>query len=756
MFSRIRLLAFVWLLSCVNPVNAETFQLEDIRVEGLQRIMVGTVFNYLPIKPGDYLSDEKTPELIRALYKTGFFKDVRLERDGNVLVVVVNERPAVAEIHFSGNQSIDDDALRNALKMAGLAEGRTFSQPVLDDIQREMEQQFFNQGKYGVKVSSIVTPLARNRVAIDIDIIEGDTTRIKKINIVGNHAFNDATLLDAFQLSTGGWFSGISRNDQYSRQKLAGDLETLRTYYLDRGYINFDIESTQVTITPDKKSIYITINVTEGDIYTLHDIQLAGDYVGEVNDYFNAIHLRRGETFNRRSVVDSSERINRLLSDSGYAFANVNAIPEINEEEKTVAVTFFVDPGKRTYVRRINIRGNSRTRDEVIRREFRQMEAAWFSSEKLKLSRERVQRTGYFEEIHIETPRVPDTNDQLDINVDVTEKPSGALLAGLGFSQSDGFIINASISQDNFFGTGKKVTLALKTSSANRHYEVSYVNPYYTVDGVSRGFQLSYRSTDFDELDTADYKTDNAIFGVNFGVPLSEFNRINLGTRVVHTNFKMGSDPSTEVFNWVANEGQNYLNFEANLGWRHDSRDSAIFPQRGSLQRLIGEVSVPGSDLTYFKASYKHRRYWSLAKHWVISLNGEAGYGNAYSETHKLPFFENFYLGGPQSVRGYQTFSIGPRDSENDPIGGNVKILANAELFLPPINDSPMRLLAFVDAGTILDGNQFDSDEMRYSTGVGLAWLSPVGALTLSLATPFNADEQDEKETFQFTFGTTF
>jgi outer membrane protein insertion porin family len=735
--------------------QAESFRIEDIRVEGTQRITAGTVFNYLPVKPGDLVSNENTADWIRALYKTGFFKDVRLERDGNVLLVIVNERPAIAEINFSGNKSIEDDGLKAALKAAGLAEGRTFNRSTLDDIEREMERQFFNQGKYAVKIKTTVTPLERNRVAVDIDIVEGETARIKKINIIGNKAFAEEDLLDEFTSSTGGWLSNFSKDDQYSRQKLAGDLEILRSYYLDRGYVNFKVKSTQVTITPEKEAIYITINVDEGEVYNLADIQLAGDYIGSAEDYFPLIHLRRGEAFNRRVVVKSSERISRKLSNEGYAFANVNSIPEIDEENKTVAITFFVDPGKRVYVNRINIRGNSRTRDEVVRREFRQMEAALFSSDKLKLSRQRAQRTGYFEDVSVETPTVPNSPDEVDINVEVAEKPSGSLLAGVGYSQGDGVILNASIAQDNFFGTGKKVSLALKTSSANRHYEVAYTNPYYTVDGISRGFNVSYKTTDFDELDSADFKTDNAILGVNFGIPLSEFNRFRVGLAMRHTNFKLGSDPSTEVQAFKNTEGDSYFNVESDISWSHDSRDSAIFPKSGTYQRLSAEATVPGSDLLYYKLAYKHRHYWPVFGDMVFSLNGEIGYGDAYGETSALPFYENFYGGGPKSLRGFKTFSVGPRDSQSDPIGGNTKLIANAELYFPPVFSESMRLLAFFDAGSVFD-EDYDRDELRYSTGLGLSWLSPVGALTMSLAQPFNDDLQDETEVFQFTFGTTF
>lgn len=742
---------------------AEGFRVSDIRVEGLQRITAGTVFNYLPVKPGDLVDFDQTSEIVRALYRTGFFKDVRLEKAGNVLVVVVTERPAISEINFSGNKSIDSDKLKEGLKDIGLAEGRTFERSVLERIEQELERQYFNQGKYAVQLTSTVTPLERNRVSIDIDVIEGETALIKRINIVGNQAFEEDDLLDEFESSTGGWLSRFTKDNQYSRPKLAGDLEILRSYYLDRGYVNFKIESTQVAITPDKQDIYITINITEGDVFTINDIRLAGELVGDPADFFPLIRLRRGEPFARKSVVESSDRISAKLSDLGYAFANVNSIPEIDEDNKTVAVTFFVDPGKRAYVRRINIRGNARTRDEVVRREFRQMESAWFSGEKLKLSRERAQRTGYFDTVNVETPSVPGSGDEVDINVSLSEKPSGSLLAGLGYSQSDGVVVNASINQDNFAGTGKKVALAFKTSSANQLYQISHTNPYYTVDGISRGFDLSYRAIDFEDLDTADYKTDDAIAGMNFGIPLSEFNRFSFGFALHHIDFQAGDFASDEILEFEETEGDQFLNLEVNLRWRHDSRDTAIFPNKGSLQSLNGKATLPGSDLNFFKLSYEHRRYWPLVGDLVFSAAGEIGYGDTYGDTEIYPFFENYFVGGPGTVRGYASRSIGPRDSQGDSLGGNAMYAGSLELLFPPPfmkkGGETVRLAAFVDFGSVVDTNEvdlFDPDELRYSSGIGFSWLSPVGALTLSYAVPLKTDDDDEEESFQFSFGSTF
>ena len=750
------------LVGLAADVLAQGFRVSDIRVEGLQRITAGTVFNYLSLKPGDFVPYDRTGDIVRELYQTGFFKDVRLEQDGDVLIVVVTERPAISEINFSGNKSIESEVLKEGLEDIGLAEGRTFERSVLDRIEQELQRQYFNQGKYGVNLTSTVTPLERNRVAIDIDVSEGDTALIKQINIVGNQAFDEDDLLDEFESSTGGWLSFITKDNQYSRPRLGGDLESLRSYYLDRGYVNFKIDSTQVTITPDRRDIYITVNISEGDVYTISDIRLAGELVGETEAYFPLIRLRRGEPFAREAIVSSSERISSHLSNLGHSFANVNSIPEIDEDAKTVAVTFFVDPGDRVYVRRINIRGNDRTRDEVIRREFRQMESAWFSGERLKLSRERVQRTGFFNTVNVETPTVPGSGDEVDINVTVEEKPSGSLLAGLGFSQSDGLVVNASVNQDNFVGTGKRVSLALQTSSANKAYLLAFTNPYYTVDGISRGFELSYRATDFRDLDSADYKTDDGIIAVNFGIPLSESNRFRFGLSLHHIDLDVGGSASDEVLEFEDAEGDTFLNLETIVSWRQDSRDSAIFPKQGAAQSLFAELSIPGSDLLYYKLSYEHRRYWPLAENLIFSLNGEISYGDAYGDTSELPLWENYFGGGPGSIRGYASRSVGPRDSQGDPIGGNAAYVATAELLFPPpfLDDiESVRMAAFFDFGSVIntnDNNLFEPDEMRYSAGIGASWLSPVGALTVSYAVPLKTDRQDEEEEFQFNFGQTF
>jgi len=745
-------------LGLVGSVQAEQFAVRDIRVDGLQRIAAGTVFNYLPLRPGDPFDTDRSSELLRAIYGTGFFKDVRLEREGDVLVVVVQERPAIASIAITGNKSIKEEELKQGLSDIGMAEGRTFNRSVLDKIEQELKRQYFNQGKYGVRLTTEVTPLERNRVAISIQIAEGETARIRGVNIVGNKTFEEDDLLDDFESRVGGWLAFFTKEDQYSRQKLAGDLERLRSYYLDRGYINFSVDSTQVAISPDKKDIFITINVTEGDLYRINDIKLAGKMVISEQELFPMIHLRRGEPFSRKEVVGSSDRINDLLSNAGYAFANVNSIPEVDEANKTVAVTYFLDPGKRVYLRRLEIEGNSRTRDRVVRREMRQQEKAWLSSARLKLSRERLMRLGYFEEVNIETPAVPGSSDEVDVKVKVKEKPSGAFTGGLGYSKTAGVTIASSIREDNFLGTGKRVDLAFNNSNYATTYRLSYLNPYSTVNGVSRGFNLSYQKTDFSDLDVSDYRTDVAEASVNYGIPLTEFNRFNMGFAVQDISLKLGNVPSLELLDFVDRYGTDYLNFKLSARWNHDSRDSAIFPTAGITQRFEADITVPGSDLEFYKLFYSYRQYVPLTQDLTFSFRGDLGYGDGYLDTEDLPIFEHFFAGGERSLRGFKTNSLGPRDSLDDPLGGNVEVTGSLELLMPPPFDElrdTLRVGTFLDFGNVYL-NEVDFGEFRYSAGIGATWLSPLGIMSLSYGIPLNEKDGDDVEEFQFSFGSAF
>lgn len=755
------------LFSLSWPAAAAVFQVTDIRVEGLQRIAPGTVFNYLPVQIGDTVGEDVTGGIIRALYKTGFFDDVRVERDGSVLVLWVRERPAIAEIKIAGNKDIETKALNAALEDIGLKEGRVFNRSVLDRIEQELERQYFARGKYGVVIQSTVSPLERHRVAVNIEVIEGLTARIKQINIIGNQAFTAKELSKGFQLGPTGWNSFYSKNDQYSKQKLAADLETLRSYYLDRGYIEFDIKSTQVSISADKKEIYITVVIAEGQPFKISDIKLAGEPSVPAERLFPLIRLKRGDFFSRKATTESAERISSLLGDEGYAFANVNTVPEIDEAGHEVAVTFFIDSGKRVYVRRVNMKGNTRTRDEVLRREMRQLETAWFSTDLVRQSRERLQRLGYFDDVTIETPAVPGSADQVDVDVTVKEKPAGNLAAGVGFSQSQGILFNASVTQNNFLGTGKRVAMAFNNSSATRLLQFGYTNPYYTIDGISRGFNLSYSETDFDQLIGADYSANVGVAEMHFGLPISDTSRAGLGLRYQFTDFTAGYSSLAQQF--AEDNGNTFNDFLVSATYRSDSRDTAVFPTRGGLRTLSAEASFPGSDLQYYKISYQEQRYIPLTSRFVFALTGDLAYGDGYGETDVLPFFENYYAGGPRSVRGWVANSLGPRElGTDDPVGGNLKLVGSLELFMPPPVggdfEKTLRLGAFLDFGSVwsmddsslLTKTGFDLSELRYSTGLSLTWLSPVGALSISLAFPLNEKQGDETQLFQFGFGQTF
>ncbi len=744
-----------------QPVWAfEPFVVEDIRLQGLQRISAGTVFNYLPIKVGERLDATRSAEAIRALYKAGFFKDVGLEQDGTVLVVTVVERPAIAKIDISGNKSIETEDLLNALKDIGLAEGQVFDRSLLDKIEQELRRQYFSQGKYGVKITSTVTPVERNRVNLAVEISEGRVAKIQQINLVGNQVFSDKALLKDFQLTTPTWLSWYTKSDQYSKQKLAADLETLRSYYLDRGYINFRIDSTQVSITPDKKDIYVTINVTEGEVFTVKEVKLAGELVVPAKELFPRVELRAGDVFSRKNATRTSTKLTERLGDEGYAFANVNTIPDIDNENKEVSITFFVDPGRRVYVQRINMFGNTRTRDEVLRREMRQMESAWISTEKVKRSRVRLARLGYFEDVSVETPAVPGTTDQVNVNFKVKEKPSGNLLAGVGFSQSQGIILNSSVTQDNFLGSGKRLSLSFNNSDVNTVYNFSYNNPYYTVDGISRGYRLFYRETDAEEANVSDYNTD--VFGgsVSFGIPINEFDRVLLGLGYENLNISTTGSTSGEIVDFIDRNGSQFDIPKFTASWSHDTRNRTIFADRGGLQRLSAEVAIPGGNLEYFKLNYSHLRLRSLTKHLTLSLNGEIGYGDSYGDTSEFPFFEHFFAGGTRSVRGFEDNTLGPRDSNDDPFGGKMKLAGSIELVFPPpfqTDSTTVRMSAFIDGGNVFGENdQFDIGDLRYSVGVGAQWLSPLGALSFSLAFPLNDKPDDEVQNFQFSFGSNF
>jgi outer membrane protein insertion porin family len=750
------LLGFTGVASAIDP-----FTIEDIRVEGLTRISAGTVFNYLPVQVGDVLDDEKARASVRALFRTGFFKDVRVERDGNVLILVVEEREAIASVTFEGNKAIKTEDLEKGLREVGFAAGEVFNEATLDRLTQELQRQYFSQGKYGMTVDPEVTPLPGNRVDVRVVISEGQNARIKEINIVGNSAYKDKELLKRFELKKPNILSFFTRSDQYSQQKLSGDLETLRSYYLDDGYINFSVDSAQVSITPDKKDVYITINITEGARHTISDVKLAGRLIVAEEELFRGIFTRQGMVFSRRLVTDTSKYITDRLGNEGYAFANVNAIPEINRENNTVSLTYFVDPGQRVYVRRISFIGNAKTRDEVLRREMRQLEGGWISTGMVERSKTRLMRLGFFEEVNVETPAVPGTSDQVDVQYTVEEQPSGNLLLGVGYSQIDGLIFNANISQQNFLGSGKSVSFAFNNSSISRLFRVGYLNPYWTIDGVARGFDLRYQETDASDANITAFNSRVIGGTVNFGVPVSEFNYVTLSAGYDSTHIAAESLFLSDIVrDFLAREGDTFSTFKLGAAFAYDTRNAAIFPDRGVMHRFGLSIATPGGDLQYYKVDYDGRIFIPLIAAYTLSLKTQIGYGNGYGQTSELPFFEHFYAGGPRTVRGYEENSLGPQDDFGNSLGGNLSVVGNAELIIPlPFLEDvqSVRLTGFFDVGNVFGPDDDVSfDALRMSTGISAIWLSPFGLISVSFAKPFNDQPGDETQAFQFSFGTSF
>ncbi len=738
----------------------DTFIVKDINIQGLTRISKETVFNYLTIKPGDRFSPNQTSSVISTLFKAGLFKNIRLERKNNILILRVEERPAIAKITFTGNKDLETEDLLKSLKAANFVEGRLFNRSLLDKIKLDLQRQYFNTGKYAVRLKSTVTPKARNRVAIKIDISEGVVARINQINFVGNKVISDDDLVYEMKLSTGGWFSYFTQDNQYSSLKLRADLERIRSYYLDHGYLKFNVDSTQVSITPNKKDIYITINLTEGEKYTVSKIKLIGNLIVDKTELLNKITIKSGDIFSRKQITKSQEQMIERIGDEGYAFADINAVPEIDSKNKTVALNFYVDPGKRVYVRRINFKGNLKTRDEVLRREMRQMEGGFLSQKKIKRSKTRLERLSFFETVEVKTPRVANSNDQVDVNFNVVERPSGNLMAGVGYSQIQGIIFNASILQDNFLGSGKRVGVTFNNSRVNTQYRLSYFNPYTTIDGVSRGFDVFYRTMDAQFANLSRYASDAYGTRLNYGFPISEYNYVSMGAEIDNTTIKTTRFSADEVFKFLERNGNNYTSYRLTANWRHDTRNRVLFPDKGVLQSLNAEVALPVSDLSFYKLTYRHQWLYPLIKDYILVLKGQVAYGEVYGDSTEYPFFENFTAGGPRTVRGFRGNTLGPLDSQGLPFGGNLRVVGNAEVILPiPFTKKlrSFRISAFVDVGNVYGVQEdFDVDQLRYSTGLSAIWLSPLGVLSFSLAKPLNKQPGDQIEIFQFTIGTTF
>lgn len=763
-------LLFGWQLS----VQAmEPFVIEDIKVEGLQRISVGTVYNYLPLEKGAKVDEQAASAAVRALFKTGFFDDVVLEREDDTLVVFLAERPAIASVEIVGNDDIPSDQLETNLKMIGLSEGKVFNRSMLDKIKTELQRQYLSLGKYNAQVRTEVKRLERNRVALRIEIAEGEVAAIHHLNIIGNEVFSEDDLLEKFVLSSdGGWFGG---DDQYSKQKLSGDLASLREHYLDNGYINFQVNSTQVTITPDKRDVYITINITEGEQYRLKEVTISGDTMVPQDEIRPLISLESGDIFSRKELTESSKRITDTLGDNGYAFANVNPIPSVDEEKLEVSINYYIDPGQRVYVRRINISGNQQTQDEVLRREMRQMEGGWISTTKVERSRTRLNRLGFFDDVKIATPTVSGASNQVDLDVEVLEKESfGSFNFGIGYGDTQGFTMNASVDWQNFMGSGQQFSINFNNSDLSTVYSIDFNNPYYTVDGVSRNIKLFYRESDTEDNNTADYTSDSYGAGIGFGVPVSEYDTVRYRFDYEHMLLHTTDTTSPEILEFCSDAAEaldcEYGTYKLGLSWSHDTRDRTIFPGEGGLFSLGSELAVGGSSSLgdeflnaqqFYKLRLNKKHYFKLAEWLVLALDGEAAYADTYGDSTILPPYERYYAGGIRTVRGYESNSLystaGTLDSYGLPLGGNARLLGSMELVFPPpfdLDSKSMRLNAFFDVGNVYNTAEgVDLDELRMTYGISMNWLTPVGPLIFSYAWPINAKDGDSLEKFQFSLG---
>ena len=731
------------------------FTVKDIRVEGLQRTEPGTVFSYLPVKVGETMTEEKAQAALRALYATGFFKDVRLEMDNDVLVVYVEERPAIASIDFSGMKEFEPETVRKVLREVGMAEGRIFDRALLESTELEMKRQYLSHGLYATEIQTTVTPLERNRVGINIAVTEGEVAKIRGINLVGAKSFSERELLGEFQLRTPGWLTWYTKQDRYSREKLSGDLENLRAFYQNRGYLDFSIESTQVSISPDRRDIYITVNFVEGEKYTVSKVDLSGQFIVPKAELEKLVQLKPGDVFSREKLAATTKAISDRLGNDGYAFANANAIPEVDKEKRLVSFNIVVDPGRRVYVRRIDVTGNAKTRDEVVRREMRQLEGAYYDASKIQLSRRRIDRTQYFSEVNVETVPVEGNPDQVDVVYSVKERPTGALLFGLGFSSVEKFAISTSLTQSNVFGTGKFLSFNINSGTVNQVYSLSYLDPYYTVNGVSQGFDIYKRKTNASNLAVGPYSTDAIGGGIKFGYPVSEVSRIDLGVNFETVNLTTFDTSPLSYLNFVSQFGNHYRYGAGTAGWSRDTRDSLITTRAGTFMRASTEIA--GGDLEYMRLGYQHQWYHPLTRNLTFLAGGELGAAGGLGGK-PLPFFKNFFAGGPGTVRGYRSFSLGPQDDFGNTLGGNRKATGSLELLFPmpgANNDPSLRLAWFIDGGNVF-AQTFQFNDMRYSTGLGFFWTSPFGPLRLSFAQPLNAKPTDHIQRLQFTFGTGF
>lgn len=753
-----------------NPAHADEFTVSDIEVEGLQRVSAGTVFSAFPVTIGEQLDELELAAAIRDLFRTGLFTDIEASRDGEVLILTVQERPSISSLEIEGNKNIETEMLRDALSGAGLDEGQVFRRATLERLELEILRSYVSQGRYNARVKATAEELPRNRVAIRLDINEGSVAAIHHMNIVGNEAFSDEELLGLFELETTSWWNSLTNSDKYARERLAGDLESLRSFYLDRGHIDFTVESSQVSISPDKQQVFIAIALDEGPQYTVSEVRLRGDLIVGEEELRKLINIKEGDVFSRARMTATSELLSRRLGREGYAFANVNAVPETSDDN-TAVVTFYVEPGKRAYVRRINFEGNVSTRDEVLRQEMTQMEGGVASSDRIEFSKTRLERLGFFKTVDVETVPVPGTDDMVDVNYSVEEQPTGSLSASVGFSQTSGVILGANVAENNFFGSGKRVSFGVNVSDSVKSANFGYTNPYYTVDGVSRGFSVFARETDYEEEDISSYLLDEYGGRLSFGYPIDNITRLNFGLGYTLSKIQAGSFTSEEVRDFIVEEGDSFNNYFLFGSWRRSTLNRGVLPTDGYSHSVSADVAVPGSDLTYYKLSHRTDFYQPLnnAQSWVLRARSEIGYGDGYGDRNVMPFYEHFYAGGYGSVRGFEANSLGPLAtnspndfSDPDPFGGSLLTEGSLELIFPTpfAGDSrSMRTSFFLDAGQVFDADRdYDPafNEIRVSAGVGFQWITAVGPLSFSLAKPLNDKPGDDTQIFQFSLGQTF
>ena len=768
---------FLVMLSLFSSNLASGFIISDIRLEGLQRVSAGTVFGAISYGIGDSVGPSEFRDIARSVFKTESFDDVQIGRDKNVLVIVLKERPSIDSIEFEGNKAIKTEALKEGLQGSGLSEGQIFKKVTLDQIASDLERQYVSQGRYDAAVEATVEQLSRNRVAIKVDIYEGNVSGLRHINIVGNSAFKDEELLDLLELRIPKFFSFFSKDDQYSREKFQSDIEALESFYLDRGYLNFRIESTQVSVAPNMEDVYITINLREGEVYSVSSVEIAGELRDIPESSIRALILEaEDKIFSRRLMTSSEERIEAALGNAGYTFATAKGEPVPDEDSNSLIIKYFIDAGKRAYVRRVNFSGNTVTQDHVLRREMRQMENGWASTAMIEGSKIRLQRLGFFKEVNVETPAVVGMEDQIDVNFTVEEQPSGSISATVGYAENRGLILGLGYQESNVFGTGNSINIGVNRSDFQTSLSLSFFDPYFTVDGVSRGYSISYRKSDFEDFNVASFSTDSIGANVTFGYPISEISRINFNIGFENTQIEEGIIPAREISEFLNREGSEFNLITVQASYRMSALNRGLLPTGGRSQSISFDMTIPGSELEFYRVNYNGQIFFPLFDPFVLRLRTDLGYGGTYGDTKTFPFYKHFFAGGMGSVRGFDGNSLGPRSTPSpqdrfndpDPIGGNVLIEMSAEILfpLPFVEDqTQMRSVLFFDAGNVFNTNcpqvsvyclDIDEGELRYSAGIAFTWITGFAPLSFSLSFPINEKEGDEKESFQFELGKSF